>query len=412
MSWRDRLIGRSSAWTLALGSAFAQVILFLATPVITRLYGPEEYGLFGVFGVIVTLLTPVCGLCLSSALALAEDEAERAALAQTGIATAMIVSAALSLPVALVATEWLSWWSLAVLATVLTVIGQFVYQWDLLQRDFKHAALRTVSGAIVSAASRIGLGFLWPIGNMLAVGQAMGLAVAAAVGGVRRFDPRQVGWRIDISLLQKYREFPVHQSWQQVVNVLSRMMPIPLLAAEFGAAVAGQYTLAMMALGVAGRVIGKSVGDAALPELVAARRAGDSLVPVLTRSTRQLVGWGVAPLALVMLAGPQIFALVFGAAWREAGEFARWMAPWSFMALLNPPALGVVNVLRLQAWASRLNLMTLMLRGAGLLLGIYVLQSAFWGVVLFSLGGLVHNLLLIVGAFLRASRAERQGGGS
>lgn len=411
MSWRERLSGGSAAWTLALGSAFAQAILFLATPVITRLYGPEEYGLFGVFGVVVTLLTPVCGLCLSSALALAEDEAERAALAQTGIATAVLVSAALSLPVALVATEWLSWWSLAVLATVLTVIGQFVYQWDLLQRDFTHAALRTVSGAIVSASSRIGLGFLWPIGNMLAVGQALGLG-AAAVGGVRRFDPRKIGWRIDVSLLQKYRDFPVHQSWQQVVNVLSRMLPIPLLAAEFGAAVAGQYTLAMMALGVAGRVIGKSVGDAALPELVAARRAGGSLVPVLTRSTRQLVGWGVAPLMLVMLAGPQIFALVFGAAWREAGEFARWMAPWSFVALLNPPALGVVNVLRLQAWASRLNLMTLMLRGAGLLLGVYALQSALWGVVLFSLGGLVHNLLLILGAFLRARRAVPQGGGS
>jgi O-antigen/teichoic acid export membrane protein len=411
MSWRERLSGGSAAWTLALGSAFAQAILFLATPVITRLYGPEEYGLFGVFGVVVTLLTPVCGLCLSSALALAEDEAERAALAQTGIATAVLVSAALSLPVALVATEWLTWWSLAVLATVLTVIGQFVYQWDLLQRDFTYAALRTVSGAIVSASSRIGLGFLWPIGNMLAVGQALGLG-AAAVGGVRGFDPRKIGWRIDVSLLQKYRDFPVHQSWQQVVNVLSRMLPIPLLAAEFGAAVAGQYTLAMMALGVAGRVIGKSVGDAALPELVAARRAGGSLVPVLTRSTRQLVGWGVAPLMLVMLAGPQIFALVFGAAWREAGEFARWMAPWSFVALLNPPALGVVNVLRLQAWASRLNLMTLMLRGAGLLLGVYALQSALWGVVLFSLGGLVHNLLLILGAFLRARRAVPQGGGS
>jgi O-antigen/teichoic acid export membrane protein len=411
MNWREWLARYSSAGTLAVGSALAQVILFLSTPFITRLYGPDEYGIFGLFSMTVAVLTPFCGMCLSSALALAVDERERVSLAQTGIALSVLSSGALTIVLGLLAlltdgffemaTEsWLIWWGLAATATVLSIVGQFAYQWDLLQQNFERAAIRTLAATIVSTSARIALGFVWPTGRMLAVGQALGLAVAA--GTLRRFNPLRVGWCVDWSLMKRYSDFPLHQSWQQIVNVLSRMMPIPLFTTAFGAASAGQYAIAMLTLGVAGQVIGKAVGDAALPEFARSHRLGEALLPVLRRSTRQLVALGVLPFLLVVVVGPQLFGLVFGSEWREAGEFARWMAPWLFVAFLNAPSLTLIKMLRLQAWASRLNFMTLIVRGAGLFFGVYMLQSAVWGVMLFSMAGLLHNVLLIREAFRRA----------
>jgi O-antigen/teichoic acid export membrane protein len=409
--WQDWLDQRSSAGTLAIGSVLSQGMLFFATPFLTRLYGPTEYGFFSLFGMTVALLTPLCGMCLSSALAHAADEHERISLAQTGILLAILSSIVLSVVIGsvVILTDVLAqirsdslpiWWVLAVSAAVLTIIGQFIYQWNLLDQRFAAAASLTFVSGLVSTTSRIALGFLWPNGVMLAVGQAFGLAAAAST--VSRFNPLRTGFILDLSLLKRYREFPLHQTWQQVVNVCSRMMPIPLFTTAFGAASAGHYAVAMLTLGIAGQVIGKAIGDAALSDFVYAHRCGGGLLPVLRRSTRQLVIIGGLPFLLVFLSGPELFAFVFGSEWRDAGEFARWMAPWSFVAFLNSPSLTVINMLREQAWASRLNVMTFALRGAGLFIGVYVLQSAVWGVALFALAGLLHNVSLIVGAFYRA----------
>jgi O-antigen/teichoic acid export membrane protein len=418
MIWRAWLARHSSAGMLAVGAALSQAILLLSTPFITRLYAPAEYGVFGLFGMGVALLVPLSGLCLSSALAVAEDERERVALAQTGICGAVLILCVLSvlLAVAAIATNLfretnaaagLTWWCLAAIATVLTVAGQFVYQENLLRQDFGRATLRTLWNSISSTGSRATFGLIWPTGQMLAFGQIIGLVVAA--GSLRCFNPLRVGWHVDWSLFKKYREFPLHQSWQQFVNVLSRMMPIPVLAEAFGAATAGQYSVAMLTLGVAGKVIGKAVGDAALPETVRAHRVGRGLRTLLKRRTQQLALLGTAPFILVLVAGPSLFVLIFGNDWREAGEFSRVMAPWMFVAFLNGPSLNIINVLRLQAWAARLNLGTLLLRVLGLFSGAYLLQSPMWSVFLFSTVGLLHNASLIAGAFRAAQQNSSRG---
>lgn len=411
--WRDWFNQHSSAGTLAIGSVLSQGILFFSTPYLTRLYGPTEYGFFSLFGMTVALLTPLCGMCLPSALAQAADERERISLAQTGICLAILSSFLLSILIGVVviltdrfaevgANSLPIWWGLAVAAALLSIIGQFIYQWNLLDQRFTAAACVTFTSAFASTSSRIALGLLWPNGLMLAVGQTCGLAVAAR--GLSRFNPLRTGVFFDLSLLRSYREFPLHQTWQQVINVFSRTMPIPVFTSAFGAASAGQYAVAMLALGIAGQVIGKAIGDAALSDFVHAHRLGGGLLPVLRRSTRQLVILGGLPFSLILLGGPDLFAFVFGGEWREAGEFARWMAPWLFFAFLNSPSLTVINMLRQQAWASRLNVITLALRGAGLFIGVYVLQSAVWGVALFAAAGLLHNASIIVGAFQKAQQ--------
>ena len=54
------------------GNFLSQAILILTTPVITRLFPPEEFGLFGVFATIVSFLTVV--ICLKYELAIVVTE--------------------------------------------------------------------------------------------------------------------------------------------------------------------------------------------------------------------------------------------------------------------------------------------------------------------------------------------------
>ena len=45
--------------TLAAGNALAQVVSIAAVPVITRLYAPEQFGLYAIFLGVVAMILPI-----------------------------------------------------------------------------------------------------------------------------------------------------------------------------------------------------------------------------------------------------------------------------------------------------------------------------------------------------------------
>src|SRR5690606_34413792 len=66
---------------LILGQIGAQIIAFLLTPVVTRLYGPENYGKLGVFLAISNVLIPAVALSYPIAIVLPKKTEEAIELA-------------------------------------------------------------------------------------------------------------------------------------------------------------------------------------------------------------------------------------------------------------------------------------------------------------------------------------------
>ena len=56
------------------GTASAQLVTMLLSPIITRLYGPEAYGHMGVFLAIVGVIAPVAALTYPIAIVLPKKE--------------------------------------------------------------------------------------------------------------------------------------------------------------------------------------------------------------------------------------------------------------------------------------------------------------------------------------------------
>jgi O-antigen/teichoic acid export membrane protein len=62
-------------------------------------------------------------------------------------------------------------------------------------------------------------------------------------------------------------------------------------------------------------------------------------------TTWHLLLFGVLSLGAVVVAGPQLFALVFGSAWTEAGRFAQFLAFISLSQLVVNPVAQTLTVL-------------------------------------------------------------------
>ena len=60
--------------TLASGTAIGQLLLFIAVPVLTRIYSPADYGALGVFSSTLHMLVVLASLRYEQAIPLPEDE--------------------------------------------------------------------------------------------------------------------------------------------------------------------------------------------------------------------------------------------------------------------------------------------------------------------------------------------------
>ena len=68
--------------------------------------------------------------------------------------------------------------------------------------------------------------------------------------------------------------------------------------------------------------------------------------PVETLHATSLLG--LFPTLALLLAGPDIFEVVFGASWREAGVFVQYVGPWLFLGAVASPLTRLFDVLERQ----------------------------------------------------------------
>lgn len=154
-----------------------------------------------------------------------------------------------------------------------------------------------------------------------------------------------------------------------------------MFAALFGAAAAGLYALAHRILTLPLTLIGGAVGNVFLAngaELHRQGRLGDLVATVHDR----LAQIAMPPALLIFAFGPELFAVVFGEGWREAGELARWIVPWLYVMLCDS-GLRVFVITGHQRLALIMHAMQWFLRVMAILIGA-MLNDFHASVMLFS----------------------------
>jgi peptidoglycan biosynthesis protein MviN/MurJ (putative lipid II flippase) len=179
------------------------------------------------------------------------------------------------------------------------------------------------------------------------------------------------------------------------IDAASQGLPVLMLAALFGPASAGFYTLGRTIMGIPAGLIGKSVGDVFYPRISEAANNREPLYPLVKKATLLLAAVGAVPFALVMAFGPSLFTLVFGAEWTTAGDYARWLALWMFFMFANNPSVKAIPVVKAQAFQLVFAIVTITLRLGALAAAYYMYQSDLAAVVAFSVLGALLNIVLV-----------------
>ncbi|WP_237173996.1 lipopolysaccharide biosynthesis protein [Paracandidimonas lactea] len=379
------------------GTAGSQLLLIIAAPLLTRLYTPDEFGLLAIYTAMLIMLLSVCTLCYDEAIPLPAAEEDGANIA----VLSMLVAVGMTALSAVVIHAWgdrLAWimdgealtpymWVLP-LGLLLGSLSQVLGFWALRRKSYGLVARTRFKQTGATLAMQLGGVSLGPLALLLghALGQGAGciaLGRSAAASGVFQ----HVSWTGMRLAAMRYRNFPMFSTWSNLMDAAGRELPTILLAYLFGAGAAGLYALANRVLGLPMTVLGSAIAQVLLVNASQAHR--DARLGALVRTVYEKLAQIAMPIVMVLVfTAPDLFAFVFGKAWREAGVLVQWMAPWLYVRFIASPLSTLIPVLEVQREGLVFYMIVFAVRVTAILAG-GLLGDLVLTVALFSIGSML-----------------------
>ncbi|MCE7792392.1 oligosaccharide flippase family protein [Salipaludibacillus sp. CUR1] len=407
---------------LSSGTAAAQLIALLLTPIITRLYGPYAYGLMGTFAAVISIIGPIASLTFPIAIVLPKREKEAIGIMKLSLLTTIFISLISILVLIILNNHIIKYFDLEGIASFLYLIPiamflsgilQITEQWLIRTKQFNISAKITFLQAVIVNGGKAGVGFLYPVASVLIIFTALrqGLKALLLILFTRDIkDLLILLFREKVSyrkLIWKYRDFPLYRAPEICINAISTNLPTVLLTIFFGPASAGFYSIGKTVLNIPSQLIGKSVGDVFYPRITEAANSNENLTPLILKATLILGAIGFIPFGIVVLFGPVLFSFVFGEEWLIAGEYARWIALWSYFSFMNRPSVRALPVLSAQAFHLIYTIFMLITRVIVIAIGFFVFSSDIVAVTLFGTASAFLNIGLILMTLYISVRFDR-----
>ncbi len=389
-----------SAVALSVGTAVAQAVTILISPILSRLFLPEAFGLAALF----TSVAGTVGLagCLSYQLAIMLPEDDKTAANLFGLCVlltgGMTLLAALVMAVAgdsllaLMRAEDLAPYKWLVPAGVLIATAALPLRyWNSRHNHFKRLGMASAGASLVNAGATLGAGFAgFTSGLHLILARLPGQATPPAFLGWRflsadlRFCLRH--WTLSgmWQAAKRYKKFPLITNWTALLNMISRQAPVFLIAAFFGPTPVGLYALGRRVLSLPSTLIAQSISQVFFQRGAVKQASGQDLGSLVRNVATRLITVGLLPMLIVGMVGPDLFGFVFGQNWREAGLYASILAIWLFTMFVSSPLSPVLMILERQGLQFILNVLMFVTRVGALVVGGLVIGGAPMALLVFS----------------------------
>lgn len=328
-----------SALVLSSGTALAQGISYLITPLITRLYTPEDFGEFGMIMRVVALLAIIGAIRYEYALPLPKKDEHAFHLYRLTIRI-LIVTVVSSFLVGTVywmfsdySNKLLFYILLTVAITGFTVFINIGRHWAIRMKWFKRITVATLLTSSTTNFAKLLAGIAsWGVAGLvistllgLMVGSLVFLKDALGIYKNKAFKKSDLRRRV---LAKQYSEFPKVQLPHTVIDAMRELLVAFFLTIYFSTAVFGSYDHSFRMLKIPLLLIGSAIGQVLYNRISEDYAAKKPIYPLLKRSVLILTLIGILPFTVIYIWGAPIFTLVFGSQWTLSGEIAAALAPW------------------------------------------------------------------------------------
>lgn len=404
---KDRFV--RSATILAGGTTLAQGIAVLLSPVLTRLYIPNDFGLLAVYASILAISLNIASFRYEFAIPISEDDQTAIDLLALCIVLVLFMSSLSTIGFVIFYDELRQIQQVSLLKQYIWFLPvgflfagsyQAIHYWAVRERMYPIIARTSLSQGIASVSTQLVLGLfkLGPFGLLLGqiIGQSAGLGTLT-----RQFWKKNKSnlHSVSVATLRdaalRYKKYPLYQSTASLLNSAGLQVPALLFAGYFGVEVAGWFYLTQRVLAMPITLIGTSASKVFLGEAARMAREPLSLHKLSHKISLKLFLVGIGPCIILAVGGQWIFKLVFGMKWVQSGIYVQVMAFVFLIKLSTDPVINFAIIERHDlsfTWA----LMRLIFVVLGIMSAVWLNLSGFWAVVFFSVAMILSYLIRYV----------------
>jgi O-antigen/teichoic acid export membrane protein len=379
---------------------FAQGLSFALSPLLSRLYTPEEFGLVALYTAIGGLIGMVATGKYEQAIMLPAKNEEAAALISLVLLLTLgfsILYAVLLLLfhhnfVAMTSAKQISFWLWFLPFTVLLhgVFQSFNYISNRLKL-FGAMANATIVQYVVLNFSRIAIGISRYSWNGLIIAQllspmfASGFIVLKVLPKVRSFFKP-----VTLSLIReqgkKYSQYPTYNLVQSLTNNLASSLPVFMFTGGFSAQTAGLYAFGYTFVFKPLSLFSQSTLQVLSQKIIEDHHNQKDVYPGLHSLAFQLFKLGIVPFTILGVFAPVIFSFIFSPEWEESGRMIQILMPWLFMVFITSPMSFIPELFFQQKKAMIIDIISVIMKFGALYTGIHF-QDINLALALFSLSG-------------------------
>lgn len=370
---------------LAGGTALAQLINLAILPVLTRLYDPEDFGIFAVMAACAALAGVLVTMRYENAIIAVDEEASaKAGLYAVFLVSFIMVLIGISLLTIIFLSEQItaSHFRIGMVALIFTLISawtQALYFYCNRNSEYRKMTKGRVYGAVTLAAVSVGWGVAVDDYWGLLLGSISGalvnlfylLAVNKDVSTLEAFSLRK-----DIfNFLVLNKRFPKYLVFSSFIDRVGSQGYLLLFTKVYGESVSGAMSLYSKVAGLPSVLIGTAIGDVFKRNASEQLRENGECRQLLIKTIASLLTISIVPFFILLFFGPYIFKLVFGEQWGMAGEFAQLLAPVFLLGFVISPISTLIYLEDNQKYDLILQLILIALLGVSLSIAMFYFDA-------------------------------------
>jgi O-antigen/teichoic acid export membrane protein len=337
--------------TLMTGTTIAQAIPIAISPILTRIYTPEDFGVFALYMSLASIISVVATGRYELAIMLPKKDDDAINIVALSTLISFFVSL-LSLIIVFVFNtqitnllgnpEIANWLYFIPISVLLTGIYQSVNYWSNRKKHYKRLATSRVVQGTTTATINLSMGFGGFGSSGLILGSITGQGFATAI-------LTKVIWNEDknkfknikqlkiIALAKRYIKFPKFDIPASLSNILAQQITHILFNILFNSTIAGYYYFTQRILGLPITFIASAISDVFRQSATVEYQKYGNAKEIYISTFKKLFYFSFFPSLLLYFFAIDIFSFVFGSEWKIAGEYTQILTPMLFLRFVSNP---------------------------------------------------------------------------
>lgn len=332
---QQKFLGHVAA--LMTGAVIAQAVPILLSPVLTRLYEPDDFAAFALFMSVSTVVSVVGAGRYDQAILLPRDDEDALNIVALSwvilgaLCAVMAVVIGLSyggLPEAWIETLHGDWLYLLPVAVLVSASFQILANWNNRCGRFPRLAVSRATQGSSGGVAQCGLGYAsmhstgliwgWMGGQLLGLWMLLRTNLASLKQGMVH-----VSWQRMSMNARLYRRFPLLSTWGCLFDNGGSMMVLLIVSHTFTSTITGLFSFTLRVLAIPLFLISNAIAQV-LHQRVAQLNNDDAsgILPYVLRAAAALTSIAIPFVLILAFFGVELFTFVFGAKWAEAGRYA------------------------------------------------------------------------------------------